>query len=185
MQDWEFLEAAAGDLEAYLLSPVLYYPMAAVHKSRSRQEMLQLTLGNVLLTIARLQAVDWAEEEDRQLEQLVERVLQVHTRWKSNWQLKVEQEIPARLTLWQNSLTEWAENKDSHLSGYRHQVRWRVILHLLMDEPGGHFVEKTLLTGLDSRLRYISTPGAFVWEKEIQSGFSQSEYWYLYLSLSS
>ncbi len=183
-QDWEFLEAAAGDLETYLLSSILYYPLGGARKSDSTQELLQLTLGNVLLTITRLQAVDLTEEEAGNLKALVERVEQVHQRWKSNWLVKAQQEIPARLTLWQNSLDEWAEKKDRHLAGYRHQVRWRVILHLLLKESGVQFVEDELLAGLDTRLKYISTPGVFIWEQEIQSGFPQTEYWYLYLSLT-
>ena len=179
-RDWAFLEVAAGGLEEYLQSSILYYPLGNTNKA---QGLLQLTLGNLLVTITRLQAAQWNDADTKKLENLLEDIEAVRRRWKAGWNRKAEQEIPARLNLWQNSLREWADTREHTLVGYRHQVRWRVILHLLLTDDGSRYHEEGILAGLDSRLRMISTPGDFLWEPEIEQGFSKQTYWYLYLKV--
>ncbi|NMC34993.1 MAG: hypothetical protein GYA36_21440 [Veillonellaceae bacterium] len=179
-RDWAFLEVAVGGLEEYLQSSILYYPLGYTRKA---QGLLQLTLGNLLVTTARLQAIQWDGADKGKLDILLETVDAVRSRWRAGWNKKAEQEIPARLNLWKNSLRDWADNHEHTLAGYRHQVRWRVILHLLMAENGRHYHEESILAGLDSRLRMISTPGDFLWEPEIEQGFSKQVYWYLYLKV--
>jgi hypothetical protein len=182
-RDWTYLEEASANLEDYLLSSQLYYPLGGFLKKHSDQGLLQLTLGNVLVTLARLQAITWSGEEAQRLDQFQDQVNDIRQRWRSNWILKAEKEFPARLNLWQTCIRDWAAGEEHTLTGYRHQVRWRVILHLLCDEPSMRYHEETMLTGLDSRLRQISHTGPFVWEKELETGFPKSIYWYLYLSI--
>jgi hypothetical protein len=179
-RDWAFLEVAAGGLEEYLQSSILYYPLG---NTRKAQGLLQLTLGNLLVTTTRLKAANWDETEKLALNDLLERIEAIRKRWMAGWDKKAEQEIPARLNLWQNSLNEWADTREHTLAGYRHQVRWRVILHLLLTETVNRYHEESILAGLDSRLRMISTPGDFLWEPEIEQGFSRQTYWYLYLKV--
>lgn len=182
-RDWIYLEAASENLEEYLLSSQLYYPLGGSPKKRSGQGLLQLTIGNLLVTLARLQAIPWSGEEANRLSQFQDQVAEIQQRWKSNWISKAEKEFPVRLNLWKNCIQDWAAGEEHTLTGYRHQVRWRVILHLLSDEPSMRYHEDNLLTGLDSRLKYISSPGPFVWEQELQAGFPEEIYWYLYLSV--
>lgn len=179
-RDWAYLEAAAEGLEEYLHSSILYYPLGHAKKV---QGLLQLTLGNLLVTVTRLQAASWDAADAAKLEDLLGKVDFIRTRWAASWDKKADQEVPARLNLWQNTLREWADNREHSLVGYRHQVRWRVILHLLMAESSSYFREEAVLAGLDARLRMISTPGGFVWEPEIEKGFPRQDYWYLYLNV--
>jgi len=179
-RDWAYLEAALEGLEDYLQSSILYYPLGSAKKV---QGLLQLTLGNLQVTIARLQAVQWGVEEGRKLDRLLTEITTIQNRWSANWNKKAEQEIPARLNLWRNSLNDWAYSREHILVGYQHQVRWRVILHLLLAESGSLYREESILAGLDARLRMISTQGDFIWEPEIEQGFPQQVYWYLYLNV--
>ena len=179
-RDWAYLEAAAEGLEEYLHSSILYYPLGHAKKV---QGLLQLTLGNLLVTVTRLQAASWNAADAMRLEDLLSKIDVIRERWRASWQIKAEQEVPARLNLWQTTLREWADNREHSLAGYRHQVRWRVILHLLMEESGSFLREEAILAGLDARLRMISTPGGFVWEPEIETGFPRQVYWYLYLNV--
>ncbi len=182
-QDWAYLEIAADSLEEYLLSSQLYYPLGSVRGSKSSRGMLQLTLGNLLVTLARLDAVNWQAELQKRLQDYHEQIAVIRQRWKSNWINKTDKEVIARLTLWRNCVQDWADSSEHSLAGYRHQVRWRVILHLLTDETHSRIQEDAMLSGLDSRLRLISKPGPFVWEEVLQAGFPQDQYWYLYLSM--
>jgi hypothetical protein len=179
-RDWAYLEAATENLEEYLHSSILYYPLGNTKKVKG---LLQLTLGNLLVTTKRLNAAQWNAEDLLRLAGFLSDIEDIHKSWRANWNKKTEQEVPARLSLWQNSLREWADHREHTLVGYRHQVRWRVILHLLISESGSHFREEQVLAGLDARLRMISNPGGFVWEPELEQGFSRQEYWYLYLNV--
>ena len=57
----------------------------------------------------------------------------------------------------------------------------RVMLDLLLhDAEGVPPTEVEMLNGLDSIVRSSLISGPFIWEPELQGGFPQDRYWYLY-----
>jgi hypothetical protein len=183
--DWAFLSAAAADLKSYLLSPQLYWPVS-VAVSVGAGDISRLSLGNVLLILRRVQAVEWDDERKKELDAIEKNIDAVHQQWRSNWQQKAAKEYSARLKLWAGYLNELFDDRRRAGTGYSSSVRWRAILHLLQpDMPGTNGPEVELLNALDRRLRLITDSGTFVWEPELQPGFPQDEFWYLYVTIKN
>jgi len=176
--DWNFLKAAVADLESYLISPQLYWPLSL--KGRGADGGIdQLTIGNLLLVMKRLQALP----QQGDLESLAARVQQIRTQWPANWSRKAGLEFSARLRLWQNFLNDLFKDIGRNASGYPNAARWRANLELIKGDveyldPS----ENDLMVLLDRRLRVVSIPGPFIWEPEVQSSFPVEPYWFLYIA---
>lgn len=178
-QDWAIVREAGGDLEGYLLSQELYWPLN--WRPSSGAPVTQFTLGNLKVSLARLSAVSLTAERQSELEQIKSQVNTVRERWKANWARKAAREISARLKLWGNYTGELISEKGRRGAGYAYEVRWRVIIHLLQSEITVPMMqEEQALAALDAGLRSITTAGPFVWEDEVQPAFPESTYWYLY-----
>ncbi len=179
--DRAYLKAAVADLEEYLLSPQLYWPLSL--RGRGADGGIdQLTIGNLLLIQKRLQALPPDQQGD--LETLSERVQATHEHWPANWSRKTEQEFTGRLRLWQNYLNDLFKDTGRYASGYPNAARWRAILHLIKaDVENLEPSENDLMVLLDRRLRVVSVPGTFVWQPEVQSSFPVEPYWFLYIAI--
>lgn len=179
--DLAFVEASVPELEKYLLSDTLYYPVTGAHGRQLAGDTTQLTLGNILLSSARLRAAQLPPEEVSQVGVLLREVDAIRNRWRTNWQKKVEQEIPSRLRLWKNYLSDWSEASPGRTGDYHYNVRLRVMLELLFDETSDLFVqEKSLLRTLDLRLKGKGMPGDFIWDPQLSSAFPPDRFWFLY-----
>ncbi len=179
--DRAYLKAAVADLEEYLLSPQLYWPLSLRGRG-ANGGIDQLTIGNLLLVMKRLIALPLEEQGD--LNSLSERVQAVHDHWAANWSHKAGQEYTGRLRLWQNYLNDLFKDSGRYASGYPNAARWRAILHLIMgDMESLDPSENDLIVLLDRRLRVVSIPGPFVWQPEVQSSFPIEPYWFLYISI--
>lgn len=179
-RDWAFLQAAVKELEEYVTSPVLHWPLA---KSVAGSDLPRLTLGNLCLALARAKA-DPDVQADPQFKTLQGTVDQVRNRWRSNWAKKAGQEFRERLRLWKDFVTAdlagEGENRD-----YQNQVRQRVVLEFLKDEMlPENPPEAELLLTLDERLRYATSEGDFVWDSKWQTAFPQNRFWFLYRKFS-
>ncbi len=178
--DRAFLKAAVADLESYLLSPQLYWALSL--RGRGADGGIdQLTVGNLLLVMKRLQALPPDEQGD--LDTLAARVQEIHERWPANWSRKAGQEFSARLKLWQNYLNDLFKDTGGFASGYPNAARWRAVLHLIKgavenQDPS----ENDLVVLLDRRLRVVSIPGPFIWEPEVESSFPVEPYWFLHIA---
>jgi hypothetical protein len=83
--------------------------------------------------------------------------------------------------MWRNFIQEYQENPQENADRYVYEVRLRVMLELLKPELADPSVEeKSALMGLDRYLKSILVRGDFIWDSEVQAGFSQGEYWFLY-----
>jgi len=158
-----FLEEALPQLQEYLLGDELYWALGG--------NLPRLTPGNLLLALARLEAVDpdsaWA---------LRGKLDAIQAQWRSAWEKKTARETESRLRLWSQFLTEQAHDEGPHRAHFAASVRERVILQLLKSKA-------PQLSDLDELLRARFIPGAFVWEAVYQSAFLESEFWFLYGSL--
>lgn len=181
-QDWNVLREGSEDLERFVLGQDLYWPLN--RRLGGAHTITQFSLGTLALSSARLAAVEWPAEQQAELDTLLAGVQSVRKQWQVNWARKAGHEYSARLRLWQDALVEMLSDKRGGSGGYAFEVRWRAMLHLLEHDSGAQpqAVEMEALAMLDSRLRAVTHPGAFLWEPEVERGFPASTFWYLYVT---
>jgi len=178
-----YLQNALQLLEKYLLSGEMYWPIRTAPPA-SAPPFPSLTLGGLLLSLARLNSPAIADEYQAMREQLRREIESNATRWRVAWEGKALREFHARLTLWRDFLDEYRSSPENHTDRYAYEVNRRVMLDLL--EPYTEHVpeaEKELLRGLDQLLRASFTVGGFVLEAWLEPAFPAKSYWYLYGNL--
>jgi hypothetical protein len=155
-KDSQYLSAGVPELENYLLSRELYYPL--------RLDLPQLTLGGILLSLARTgtHAAKFEAQVDA-----------IRSKWRAAWDGKSSREIKARSELWINYLAEYRSDPKSGARLYPHNVRYRAMLSLL-----GKTEDDS-----DAFLKSVFKEGRFVWEDECAPNFSRKTFWYLYGTL--
>lgn len=172
-KDRAYLEAGIPELQDYLLSDELYWPITA-----RGYDMPRLTIGSLLLSKVRLAA------RGERIEALQARLDAVRSKWRVAWETKADREFKSRFGLWNNYLTDYRQNPESHADAYSHEVRYRAMLQLLLGELSSPPPEQEALSQLDSVLRTGLSPGEFIWEAGLQPGFPRDEYWFLYGKLN-
>lgn len=174
--DFSFLEGAIPELEDYLLSDQLFWPLGSGER---------LSMGALLLAVKRIGAVAETHEEREKFKEAHEKIEAIRSRWRTNWSNKAQKEFSARLRQWSHVLSEFFSEQKSQTVVYPHEVTWRVILHELEDEiikiPEEDILE---LEALDERLKAGSKKGKFVWDQELKCSFPEQQYWFLYLELT-
>ncbi|MGD8405330.1 MAG: hypothetical protein PVJ21_16850 [Anaerolineales bacterium] len=173
-KDKAYLEAGIPELEDYLLSDELYWPITA-----RCYDLPRLTVGGLLLAKARLEA------RGERIESLMAQLDEIRSNWRVAWETKASRGVQARMRLWGNYLSDYRQNPEGYAEAYPYEVRYRVMMHLLLDELSDPSVEQKELSQLDSLLRVNLISGDFIWEAELQSGFPREVYWYLYGTLKS
>ena len=157
-KDSQYLSAGVPELENYLLSKELYYPIGSY--------LPQLTLGGILLSLARM---------GTQAAQFEAQVEKVRSKWRAAWDAKSSCEVKARTELWINYLAEYREDPKAGARLYPQNVRYRAMLSLLgkIEEDSDVFVKS------------VFKEDKFVWEEECAPNFPRKTFWYLYGSLRS
>lgn len=173
-KDKVYLETSIPELEDYLLSDELYWPISA-----RGYDLPRLTIGGILLAQTRLEA------RNERIESLVAQLDTVRAKWRVAWETKAGRGVQARMRLWGNYLSDYRQNPDGHADAYPHEVTYRVMLHLLLAELPTLPSEQKELPQLDSLLRINLIPSDFIWEADLQAGFPREVYWYLYGKLKS
>lgn len=183
--DWEFLRAALPDLRDYILSADVYWTLQPAGRSAAGARLPRLTLGNLLLSQARLSAVNLDGQRRDELEQVTREIGRLREEWRSNWSLKAGREFSSRLNLWQQYVRDLRGDPRQHAAGYASEVRSRAILRLLRAEmlEGVPASEEEMLAMVDQILRGLAQPGPFVWEPEVAGAFPQQEFWFLYVKV--
>lgn len=178
--DRDFIQAASDELESFLLSEALYWPLG-LQARVSDPPYPRLTLGAVLIAKQRLSALARSSSEQAQALKL-ERSLEINRRrWLVHWQAKATREFSSRLVQWQNYLDEYRREPEAQAAYYPYEVRWRVMLSLLeVDASGMPDAERESLAGLDRMLQAVLITGQFLWEADLEQAFPPEAYWYLY-----
>jgi len=174
--DLNYLQGASASLETYLLSNELFWPLGGGF-SRGMVSS-RLSLGALLLTMARLQA---SANPTSNLTQMLQRIEATRKQWRVHWEKKAVREFTSRLNLWQNALADLGSGSNNEQAVYSVEVRNRVMVELLQVEAGqipDH--ELSRIQGLDSKLKSSFIPGEFIWEPDLQSAFPPTIFWYLY-----
>ena len=172
-KDRAYLEAGIPELGDYLLSSELYWPITA-----RGYDLPRLTIGGILLEKTCLEA------RGERIEALVAQLDAVRSKWRVAWEAKAGREVQARLRLWSNFLADYRHNPEGYADAYPHEVRYRVMLHLLLAELPVSSAEQNELSQLDGVLRASLSPSGFIWEAGLQPGFPREIYWFLYGKLN-
>lgn len=172
-KDRAFFTAGVPQLESYLLSKELYWITSA-----RTPDFTQVTLGALLLVRERLRGwrAPGLAEPSMQMDA-------VRLKWRAAWDEKARRELRARSELWKDYLAEVRHASAESVRQYPYQVRLRAILALLLRElrePPPDF-----LAAIDSGLRRVFRPGAFVWDTELEWNFPQDSFWFLYGTITA
>lgn len=174
----KYLKLAIPDLESYVLSPTVFWPLPSASSSINEPGMDQMTLGGVILSLKVITAFSLPEAIT-----FSDVINDIRERWRSNWAKKAAREFAQRVHNWEHTIQELTRQSAGRLNVYRGQVRNRVILELLKDEiPPEKPTELGALVSLDSTLRNLFVPGEFLWDTPLQSVFPQPRFWFLYLT---
>ena len=179
-QDLFVLEAMASEMDEYLKSQVLFWPMSQANLPRltlggylMRQHRL-LTLGHLLNNeeIARRDAA--VVQFDQALDEKVVR-----------FEERSHQECQARLRQWGEYLKELDDRNQAVADFYHSHVQSRAMIAALiakLKRPPYEFDERveTHLATYDQVLKNYWVPGEFTWTDGWQPAYPKSEYWWLY-----
>jgi hypothetical protein len=172
--DRAYFEAGIPELGDYLLSRELYWPISARGYNLPR-----LTIGGLLLAQTCLEA------HGERIEQLTTQLDALRSKWRTAWETKAGREFQSRFGLWSNYLADYRHNPEGHADTYPREVRYRVMLQLLLGELSAPPPERDGLFQLDGVLHASFSPSDFIWEADLQPGFPREVYWFLYGKLKS
>lgn len=164
-QDIQFLTESLPQLQDYLLSNELYWPLG--------NSLPRLTLGSVLLALVRLEVTRPGEAQ-----RFREALEPTRMRWRAAWEKKAVREMANRLQLWSQYLSDYRYAPES-AGLYPTEVRGRAILQLLLSEVP-NTPEIAALAELDASLKANLVPGDFLWEASLQAAFPMPDFWFLY-----
>jgi hypothetical protein len=133
-------------------------------------QLPRLTIGGLLLAQKRLQA-------GNRRTHLFPKLDSVKTKWYAAWTKKSAREIESRLALWRNYLNDYQNKPAEYATDYVNEVRWRVMLELLVDEMDEMPPE---LISLDQLLRTKLKESNFIWDVHLQNEFPENKFWFLY-----
>ncbi len=182
--DLGYIQATIEELGAYLLSDELFWSLSG-HTSPEGTAYPKLTLGGVLLALARSRARADSPQITSTVDRLDNRLGAVQSRWRVAWEKKANWEFRSRLGQWGNYLDEVQRHPQEHAAYYAYEVRLRVFLALLIlrTEQIAES-EADLLAKLDQKLRAQFVPGAFLWEHDLRAGFPEDSFWFLWGKLA-
>lgn len=187
--DWAFLKAVLPDLRDYILSPEIYWTLRPATHLPGGAQLPQLTIGNLLLSQARLSGARRTAQENEEMSTLFYEIDKLRDEWRANWGQKAGREHASRLNLWQQYLRELRGDERAQSAYYAREVRNRAILRLLRPEVimgtavGVPANEREQIDMLDQILKGLTCEGPFVWEPEAQPGFPREGFWFLYVEL--
>jgi hypothetical protein len=179
-RDLKIVEAMASEMDEYLRSQTLFWPM-------TKGNLPRLTVGGYLMRQHRLMALkDLLEEADQERlrkavktfdEALIEKVVLFEER--------AHQELHARLRQWGEYLKELHDQSLGMGDYYPSHVQTRAMIAVLihkMHEPPYKLDTRILdqLKVYDNVLRNYWEPGEFTWPEAWIPAYPEDEYWWLY-----
>lgn len=178
--DLVYLRGGLADLEAYLLSDELYWPIG-VKPPRGDPPYPRLTLGGILFSRQNLVNRGLDAAQSQEYSELTAKLNEMRLHWQTAWQAKARRSFSSRLVQWSNFMDDYRKQPENNTDRYAYEVRGRVMLQLL--EPESQAIptaELDLVNGLDRVLQASFRPGSFVWDSGLSPCYPQSQFWYLY-----
>lgn len=168
-EDLKLLLSAVDELSVYLNSPINDWKLSPSH--------LILTPGRILLAQKRVSVLKSSTTDVNSLSERIDRLIELK---KGSWQRKIESEIPRRILIWKNIISDYAE--DGIDGSYPAQVTNRVMIELLF--AGSSFLRTSIETEiekLDNELRGLGRSGDFIWDGLLKPVFPLPDFWFLYI----
>ncbi len=182
--DLRYLRAALVDLEGYLLSKEIYWPIG-IRPPQGDPPYPRLTLGGIVISRQSLKGRSMDAAQQKEYADLTRRIDETQARWRAAWGTKDAREFSSRLVQWNNFIDDYRKQPENNTDRYAYEARGRVIIQLL--EPESDEIrpaELEMVKGLDRILQAHLVEGSFVWDRQLLPSFPQSQFWYLYGSLS-
>ncbi len=131
----EYLHHALDELERYLLSDELFWPVLA--RPTSGGSFLKLTIGNLLLSLKELETLQaggkLSREEEIELRRIQRVIETTQRRWRVAWEDKASREFKSRFRQWGHVLGDLKKDFEKQAPYYHTEVRLRVLLALLAE----------------------------------------------------
>ncbi|MCC6616376.1 MAG: hypothetical protein IT320_23080 [Anaerolineae bacterium] len=146
-----------------------------------------LTLGAFMMRLHRLRALSahMNAEQQARFTTIESAYEMVKSEWSAHYELKLRQEIDARITLMQQLLRECEEQKDSCAENLASLQLSRTILEELLQESP-HWSIHTYLADrvrqIDRELASHFAPGEFGPATVLLEVYPQKRYWWLYVT---
>ena len=180
VQDLFILGAMAAEMDEYLRSQVLFWPL-------SQANLPRLTVGGYLMRQHRLLTLGHLlnNEEIVRRDAAVVQFNQALDEKVVRFEERAHQECHARLRQWGEYLKELHDRNLAVADFYHSHVQTRAMIAALMAKlkrPPYEFddrVEAQLAT-YDQVLKNYWIPGEFAWPNGWQPAYPKSEYWWLY-----
>lgn len=160
---------AVAEIKSFLLSDSLHWNLG---RRRS------LSLGGLQLAMHELPALaeQMSKEQAAAYATIRAQLESVAARWESAWNAKARRELRNRWQLWGAYLRDLSEGSEV-IEDYREQVRNRAIADLLSESAA---MEDQRRSAMDEWLKANFSPGAFIWESQLQNRYPPARFWYLY-----
>lgn len=179
-QDLEILQVMADQMDDYLRSETLFWPMGY-------SDMPMLTLGGYWLRQHRLTALRslLTSEQQAQLDAAIQTFDTAVSERIVRTEARAHTELEARIRQWGEYLRDLASKKSAEVASYPAQVEVRAIIAALVDQlqQRPYTLDPKLAsaaTSLDPGLRARLSGGEFVWPDEWQPAYPKAAYWFLY-----
>lgn len=179
-EDLEILEEMAAEMDSYLKSEVLFWPMA-------KGGMPRLTLGGYLMRQHRLVELKGllSDEEKARLDAAVEQFNGALVEKVVRLEQRANQELEARLRQWGEYLNDLARESGSSSAYYATAVEPRVMITALINKlklPPYRLEPRVpdQVAMYDNNLRRRWDSGEFVWPEAWRAAYPEGSYWYLY-----
>ena len=180
--DLTFAKVTGEQIDEYVHTEVLYYPIGAMNG----MQMPQLTLGMWLETLWRLKALDAQlnTSERAIVDEAQAKVQRVRSRAPELYMAKARREFKSRLDVWDWYLDDVLAREPAAIppegQAYATQAHVRLKLELLKENVAQTQDQMVRLATDDRRLRMHFAPGSFVWEPELTPQAPPAAYWWLY-----
>lgn len=178
-EDLEILEAMSAEMDSYLKSDVLFWPM-------EKGIMPRLTVGGYLMRQHRLLALEdlLDESEKRRLEAAVSRFNDALVEKIVRFEHHANEELEARLRQWGEYLNDLSRESSS-TAYYATAVEPRAMITAIVNKlklPPYRLSDRVQqqVNMLDNNLRRRWHSGEFVWPESWQPAYPEAIYWYLY-----
>jgi len=179
-EDLEILTAMAAEMDDYLKSETLYWPM--IHG-----DMPKLTLGGYLMRQHRLLHLSDAlnDQEREQLETAVQQFQQALAEKVVRAEHRAHEELGVRVRQWGTYLNDVQRERALAAVNYETAVENRVMADALVQflKTPPYQLEANAAQNLqmmDAALRRYWQPGNFIWTPVWQKVYPEAAYWWLY-----
>ena len=181
--DLGYLKTGSQQLEKYLLSDVLYWPVGK-KQPPGLPPYPRITPGGLLLAMSRAAVTCQTNKEQLQFNKLVGEINNIRASWTVFWEKKGQREFNARLTLWKNFLEDYKVNPVDQFDRYSYEIKHRVQLELLHKDISINSDSLEFLAALELILKVYFQSGEFIWDEKLEEAFPPDSYWFLYGSLA-